>query len=81
MKNKIDDLRNHLFAQLERLGDESLAGERLNEEIQRARAVKDISGSIIETAKAETDRLKVIGETGYQAGTALLAQVEQKALT
>lgn len=27
MKNQIEDLRNHLFAQLERLGDEDLKGD------------------------------------------------------
>lgn len=78
MKNKIDDLRNHLFAQLERLGDESLAGDKLKEEISRAKAVKDISGSIIETAKAETDRLQVISEYGGTSGTKLLEATERQ---
>ncbi|MBR9923693.1 hypothetical protein [Vreelandella venusta] len=60
MKNKIDDLRNHLFAQLERLGDESIKGDALKEEIQRARAVSDVSAQIVDTARAENERLKLL---------------------
>lgn len=37
-RNTLGDLTNHLFAELERLGDESLSGDALREEIERARA-------------------------------------------
>ena len=47
MQNKLSDLNNHLFAQLERLGDEDLKGEALEEEIGRAKSVTSIASQIV----------------------------------
>ena len=47
MKNTLGDLNNHLFAQLERLGDEDLKGDKLQEEITRAKAISDIATQVI----------------------------------
>lgn len=55
MKNSLSDLNNHLFAQIERLGDESLTGEKLQEEIHRAKAVTGISSQIISNARLVLD--------------------------
>ena len=35
MKNTLGDLNNHLFAQLEKLGDDDLTGEELESELKR----------------------------------------------
>lgn len=48
MKNKLSDLNNHLFAELERLSDEDLKGEALQEEISRAKAVTNVAAQIVQ---------------------------------
>lgn len=47
MKNTLADLNNHLFAQLERLGDEDLQPQELENEIARAKAIAMVSSQII----------------------------------
>ena len=47
MRNTLGDLQNHLFMALERLGDEDLSGEKLQEEMNRAKAVSDVASQII----------------------------------
>ena len=49
MKNKLSDLHNHLFAQLERLSDEELKGDALEEELRRAKAVSSVASQIVAT--------------------------------
>lgn len=50
MQNKLTDLNNHLFAEIERLGDEDLTGEELEQEITRARTIASVSTQIISNA-------------------------------
>lgn len=49
-KNKLVDLNDHLFAELARLGDEDLKGDELKEELDRAKALSDVSEKIINNA-------------------------------
>lgn len=55
MRNTLVDLNNHLFAQMERLGDESLSKEELETEIMRAKAVAGIASQIVSNANTMLD--------------------------
>jgi hypothetical protein len=50
MKNHLSDLNNHLFAQLERLGDEDLDQDGLQREIDRSRAIASVAKEIVANA-------------------------------
>lgn len=62
MKNTLQDLNNHLFAQLERLGDEDLTDEKLSTEINRAKALVDVAGKIIDNANISVEVAKLVGK-------------------
>lgn len=51
MNNKLIDLNNHLFEQLERLNDEDLKEDELAREIERSKAITHISQTIINNAE------------------------------
>lgn len=65
MKNKIEDLRNHLFATLEALTDAEKPME-----IERARAIADVARVVIDSAKAEVSFLLATNQT---IGTGFIA--------
>ena len=58
MKNKLIDLNDHLYAQMERLTDESVRTDKMKIEIDRSRAVTDVAKRIIETGRLALDSLK-----------------------
>lgn len=55
MKNKLSDLNNHLFAQLERLGNEALTGEELAKEIDRSNAITSLAKEVISNGRLVLD--------------------------
>lgn len=60
MKNKLTDLNNHLFEQLERLNDEDLKDDKLKEEIERAKAVTHVASKIIENGSLVLEARKLM---------------------
>ena len=75
MRNKIEDLNNHLFAQLERLGDEELQGDKLAEEIGRAKAISDVAEKVIECGSLAL-KAKVAASNFSDADVRLPAMLE-----
>jgi len=60
MRNTLGDLNNHLFMQLERLNDEDIKGDKLQEEIQRAKAIANVAEKIISNASLVLEGQKFI---------------------
>ena len=63
-KNKLTDLNDHLFAQLERLSDEDLKGDALNQEIERGKAVSQIASNIVSNASVQLKAIALSKEWG-----------------
>ncbi|MCR4442173.1 MAG: hypothetical protein QHH10_08120 [Peptococcaceae bacterium] len=73
MKNTLSDLNNHLFAQLERLGDEELTGDKLVEEINRAKAITNIAQQIVNNGNLALNTMRLKEE--YFADTKALPDI------
>ena len=53
MKNNINDLRNHMFAAMELINDDTLTSDQLKVAIEKAKALSDLGKVVVESAKAE----------------------------
>lgn len=49
MKNKISDLNNYLFEQIERLNDDNLSGDELDEQLKKSKTIIEISKVVIDS--------------------------------
>lgn len=74
MKNKLVDLNNHLFAQLERLSDEDLEAEHIEREIKRTDAIVSVAEQIVANANLAIKAASLVAEYGgdYEKPLALL---------
>jgi hypothetical protein len=57
MKNKIEDLRNHLFETIELIKDGDI-------EIEKAKVIAELAQVIVNSAKTEVDYLKIVHGNG-----------------
>lgn len=64
MKNKLSDLNNHLFAQLERLSEEGLTAEQIETEVNRTDAIVDVSEQIVKNAELQLKAVKILADHG-----------------
>lgn len=62
MNNKISDLNNILFEQMERINDDSLTDAQLDNAIRKAEAVNDIAKTIIDNARVTVAAQKMLME-------------------
>lgn len=58
MKNKIEDLRNHMFAALEKLS-EAETPEQIEAEIKRSQQIAELGKVVVDAAKTEVMFAKV----------------------
>ena len=64
MKNKLSDLNNHLFAQLERLSEEGLTAEQIEQEASRADAMVSVSDQILRGADLQLKAVTILATHG-----------------
>lgn len=64
MRNKLTDLNNILFEQLERLQDDDISDEDFEKELKRTSAVTNVSKVIIDTAALSLQAFKAVNEIG-----------------
>jgi hypothetical protein len=64
MKNKLGDLNNHLFAQIERLSAEDLTPEQIQHEARRGEAIVGLADQIIRNATLQIAAAKLVADHG-----------------
>jgi hypothetical protein len=81
MKNKLTDLNNYLFEQLERINDDDLTSEQLNEAIRKANTISKISETIIKNSELQLKAVNLAAEYGVINNTQvklLLSDLKEK---
>ncbi|WP_050752033.1 hypothetical protein [Nitrobacter sp. Nb-311A] len=59
-KNRLCDLNDHLFAQIERLADEDSTPEKIDQEHKRAEAMVGVADQILRTAAVQLQTAKMV---------------------
>lgn len=77
-RNKLTDLNNHMFEQLERLNDDDLSYEELDKEIKRAKAMSGIASNIIGNAALALEAQQYLDEYSGKANVPEMIEVKGK---
>lgn len=64
MSNKLGNLDDHLFAQLERLADPNLTAEEIEQEVKRSEAIVALSDKVVDNAKVKLGAAKLYADHG-----------------
>lgn len=64
MKNKLSDLNDHLFMQLERLGNEDLTAEQVEQEAKRGEAIVAVAEQIVRNADLQLKAVNILASHG-----------------
>jgi hypothetical protein len=78
-RNKLSDVRDHIFMALERLSDETLTNDQVNVEVDKAKAISQLASTFIQSAKVEIDFINATGILESQSD--LFKSVTQNKLT
>lgn len=68
MRNRISDLNNILFEQIERINDDSLTAEEMGQAIDRSMAISKLSETILKNAELAVKATKMKYEYGLEDG-------------
>lgn len=60
MQNKLSDLNNYLFGEMERLDDDEIMSKDPQGEIERAKAMTGVASQIVQNAKVVLDAQKFV---------------------
>ena len=64
MKNKLSDINNYLFEQIEKLNDDSLSDEETKLVIQKATTINTIAETIVKNGELQFKALKMASDYG-----------------
>jgi len=75
VKNKLTDLRDHLFAAIEDLRDSDKSPEELERDLKRAHAIAALGSVLVGTAKVEVAFIKA---TDGRKGSNFLPELDEE---
>lgn len=75
MKNKVEDVRNHLVAMMEEIGDKNAGDEAL----ERAKTMSQLAGAYVQAVKVEIDAIRLLDDTGRLPSSVSEAPIAGKA--
>lgn len=63
-KNKLTDLNDHLFAQIERLATEDLSAADVDKEVKRGKAIAALADQVVKNAHLQVQVAKLVSDKG-----------------